>query len=87
MVQLCQQTVAINANGGKGGDQAMSYGAPLLTANPDNEIDGPGGGGSGGMISVTNAGAAAQTVTGGANGIVTLLGPNPTVNLYSSIPA
>lgn len=69
-------TIALTANGGKGGDQALSYGQ--FASGPGNECDGPGGGGSGGQISVANLGTATQSLTGGASGIVTTTTyPNP----------
>lgn len=52
------------AKGGKGGDQIFKRGA-LYTVN---EMNGPGGGGAGGMIAYT-LGTPAQDVSGGAAGI------------------
>ncbi len=50
--------VALNAFGGKGGDQAFL----------SNESEGPGGGGGGGFIAFS-AGAPVTNITGGVNGI------------------
>ncbi|TAH38373.1 MAG: PKD domain-containing protein [Bacteroidetes bacterium] len=49
----------INANGGRGGNQSVSFGTL--------EAEGPGGGGGGGYIAISG-GAIAKTVTGGQNG-------------------
>jgi len=51
--------VLVNANGGRGGNQSVSFGTL--------EAEGPGGGAGGGYIAISN-GAIAKTVTGGQNG-------------------
>ena len=71
-------TVTLNANGGTGGNNALSYGGFASGL----EADGPGGGGGGGMIAFTS-GTPVQTVTGGANGIVTVVG---TTSIVANFP-
>lgn len=71
-------TITLNANGGTGGNNALSFGAFASGV----EADGPGGGGGGGMIAFTS-GTPVQTVTGGANGTVTAVG---TTNIVSNFP-
>ncbi len=68
------------ANGGKGGDLVMVKGA--FSGGP-TEAEGPGGGGSGGYISLSS-GAIAQQVNGGNNGLVT---GNALSNVLNKFPA
>jgi len=70
-------TLTLNATGGNGGNNALTYGA--FTSGV--EADGPGGGGGGGQISVTS-GTAVQSVAGGTNGIVTASGLTNIVNNF-----
>ena len=53
--------LAINAKGGKGGDQAR-------ISNSSGEAEGPGGGGGGGYVSITGPSTISITVNGGGNG-------------------
>lgn len=71
-------TITLNANGGTGGNNALSFGAFASGL----EADGPGGGGGGGMIAFTS-GTPVQTVAGGANGTVTAVG---TTNIVANSP-
>ncbi|WP_430402643.1 gliding motility-associated C-terminal domain-containing protein [Fluviicola sp.] len=71
-------TITLNANGGAGGNNALSFGAFASGV----EADGPGGGGGGGMVAFTS-GTPIQTVTGGANGTVTAVG---TTNIVANFP-
>ncbi|WP_341900958.1 gliding motility-associated C-terminal domain-containing protein [Fluviicola taffensis] len=71
-------TITLNANGGTGGNNALSFGAFASGV----EADGPGGGGGGGMVAFTS-GTPVQTVTGGANGTVTAVG---TTNIVANFP-
>lgn len=54
--------ITLNANGGTGGKQVMTW-----NFSTDKESEGPGGGGGGGYIATSNGGLT-ETVTGGANG-------------------
>ena len=56
--------ITVTANGGNGGNQIFLY-----TANP-YESEGPGGGGSGGYIAISN-GNISRTAAGGKNGTTT----------------
>lgn len=71
-------TITLNANGGTGGNNALSYGG-LASGN---EADGPGGGGGGGMIAFTS-GTPVQTVNPGNGGIVTAVG---VTNIVANFP-
>lgn len=71
-------TLTLSATGGKGGDNALSFGS--FTSGV--EADGPGGGGGGGMIAFTS-GSPVQSVAGGANGTVTTAG---TTNIVANFP-
>lgn len=71
-------TLTLAANGGKGGDNALSFGGFAS----GTEADGPGGGGGGGMIAFTS-GTPVQSVLGGAGGTVTAVG---TTNIVSNFP-
>lgn len=59
--------VTLSANGGKGGDQVIVYGAFVTSTD---KAYGPGGGGGGGYIGISN-GAPTMTMNGGANGVTT----------------
>lgn len=74
-------TLTLSATGGNGGNEALSFGQFAS----GNEADGPGGGGGGGMIAFTS-GSPVQTVSGGANGIVTVISTYPTTNIVSAFP-
>ncbi len=65
-VNTLPATLNLVANGGNGGNQVLSVG--LFASSPTMEADGPGGGGSGGLISIT-AGNPIQLVQGGINGV------------------
>src|SRR5690554_721382 len=56
-------SIYLEAIGGNGGNQVLSFGA----FNNNNQADGPGGGGGGGMIAF-NTGTPVQNVAGGAAG-------------------
>ena len=71
-------TLTLNAIGGNGGNNALSFGAFA----PGVEADGPGGGGGGGMIAYTS-GSPVQNISGGANGTVTTVG---TTNIVANSP-
>nr|WP_294858484.1 gliding motility-associated C-terminal domain-containing protein [uncultured Fluviicola sp.] len=71
-------TITLNANGGTGGNNALSYGGFASGA----EADGPGGGGGGGMIAFTS-GTPIQTVTPGNGGTVTVVG---LTNIVANFP-
>lgn len=71
-------TLTLSANGGRGGDNALSFGS--FTSGV--EADGPGGGGGGGMIAYSS-GTPVQSVTGGANGVVTTSG---LTNIVANFP-
>lgn len=58
--------VSVSANGGKGGNQNLTWGT-FATSSSVKEAEGPGGGGGGGFVAVS-AGSPATTVNGGANG-------------------
>lgn len=58
-------TITLAANGGNGGNQVLSVG--LFATSPTMEADGPGGGGTGGFISLTS-GTAIQQFSGGISG-------------------
>ena len=59
-------TLTLQANGGNGGNQVISFGA--FASSPTMEADGPGGGGGGGYISISS-GTPIQQVTGGISGV------------------
>ncbi len=59
-------SISLNARGGNGGNNNMSFGN---ASSPATEADGPGGGGAGGMIAFSS-GTPTQAVTGGTSGIV-----------------
>lgn len=59
-------TITLQANGGNGGNQVISFGA--FAPSPSMEADGPGGGGGGGYISISN-GTPVQQVNGGISGV------------------
>ncbi|MBI3502065.1 MAG: gliding motility-associated C-terminal domain-containing protein [Bacteroidetes bacterium] len=73
--------ISITANGGKGGNQAITKGAFYVSnGGKVYEAEGPGGGGGGGYIGFSN-GAPAAAAAGGANGTtnsdaLTLFPPN-----------
>lgn len=71
-------TLTLNATGGNGGNNALSFGALASGV----EADGPGGGGGGGMIAYTS-GSPVQNVSGGLNGTVTTVG---TTNIVANFP-
>ena len=71
-------TITLSANGGTGGNNALSFGGFASGL----EADGPGGGGGGGMIAFTS-GSPVQLVNGGANGTVTAVG---TTNIVANFP-
>ncbi len=71
-------TVTLSANGGNGGNNAISFAA----GHPGVEADGPGGGGGGGFINTSSL-APSQTVNGGNSGIVTTSG---VVNIVTNSP-
>jgi gliding motility-associated-like protein len=71
-------TITLNANGGTGGNNALSFGGFASGV----EADGPGGGGGGGMIAFTS-GTPVQTVNPGNGGTVTAVG---TTNIVSTFP-
>lgn len=71
-------TIALNANGGNGGNNAISFAA----GHPGVEADGPGGGGGGGFIHTSSV-APTQTVNGGNSGVVTTSG---VVNIVANSP-
>jgi len=59
-------TLVINAIGGNGGNQNLSFGS--FAPSPTNEAAGPGGGAGGGQISIT-AGTPVTSVAGGVSGV------------------
>ncbi len=59
-------TITLQANGGNGGNQVISFGA--FASSPSMEADGPGGGGGGGYISIS-IGTPIQQVNGGISGV------------------
>ncbi|TSJ38989.1 gliding motility-associated C-terminal domain-containing protein [Fluviicola chungangensis] len=71
-------TLTLSAIGGNGGNNALSFGSFASGV----EADGPGGGGGGGMIAYTS-GTPVQSVAGGANGTVTVVG---TTNIVANFP-
>lgn len=73
-------TITLSANGGNGGNNAISFHA----SHSGLEADGPGGGGGGGMIAFTS-GTPVQSVAGGVNGIVTTAA-YPTTNIMAAFP-
>jgi gliding motility-associated-like protein len=72
-------TLSLTANGGNGGNQAMSYGQFATPA----EANGPGGSGSGGMIAFAS-GTPGQSVLAGTAGIVTTT--TYPVNIVANFP-
>lgn len=71
-------TLTLNANGGTGGNNALTFG----NFTSGIEADGPGGGGGGGMIAFTS-GTPVQSAVGGAGGVVTASG---TTNIVANFP-
>ena len=59
-------TITLQANGGAGGNQVISFGT--FASSPTMEADGPGGGGGGGYISISS-GTPTQQVNGGIAGV------------------
>ena len=59
-------TLTLQANGGNGGNQVISFGT--FASSPTMEADGPGGGGGGGYISISS-GTPIQQVNGGISGV------------------
>jgi gliding motility-associated-like protein len=59
-------TISLQANGGIGGNQVISFGA--FASSPTMEADGPGGGGGGGYISISSGTPSIQ-VSGGIAGV------------------
>lgn len=59
-------TINLQANGGIGGNQVISFGA--FASSPTMEADGPGGGGGGGYVSIASGSPAIQ-VNGGIAGV------------------
>lgn len=59
-------TISIQANGGNGGNQVISFG--VFASSPTMEADGPGGGGGGGYINIS-LGSPTMQVNGGVSGV------------------